>query len=45
VFWSFVDGLPMTPTGKTQKFVLRQQVADGTLTFDEVRPSKSATQR
>jgi hypothetical protein len=34
----------MTPTGKTQKFVLRQQVADGTLTFDEVRPPKSATQ-
>src|ERR1017187_6948588 len=44
VFWSFVDGLPMTPTGKTQKFVLRQQVTDGTLTFDEIRPSKSASQ-
>ena len=29
----------MTPTGKTQKFVLRQQAADGTLTFDEARPS------
>ena len=43
VFWSFVDGLPMTPTGKTQKFVLRQQVTDGTLTFDEIRPSKSVT--
>jgi fatty-acyl-CoA synthase len=43
VFWSFVDGLPMTPTGKTQKFILRQQVTDGTLTFDEIRPSKSAT--
>jgi fatty-acyl-CoA synthase len=44
VFWSFADSLPMTPTGKTQKFVLRQQVADGTLTFDQVRPSKSAAQ-
>ncbi len=33
--WSFVDGLPMTPTGKTQKYVLRQQAADGALTFDE----------
>ena len=41
VFWSFVDALPMTPTGKTQKYVLRQQAADGALTFDEVRPSKS----
>jgi fatty-acyl-CoA synthase len=44
VFWSFVEGLPMTPTGKTQKFVLRQQVTDGTLTFNEIRPSKSASQ-
>ncbi len=44
VFWSFVDGLPMTPTGKTQKYVLRQQAADGTLTFDEVRPPKSVSQ-
>ena len=43
VFWSFVDGLPMTPTGKTQKYVLRQQAADGALTFDEARPSKSVT--
>ena len=38
VFWSFVDRLPMTPTGKTQKYVLRQQAADGTLTFDKVWP-------
>jgi len=44
VFWTFVDGLPMTPTGKTQKYVLRQQAADGTLTFDEVRPPKSVSQ-
>jgi fatty-acyl-CoA synthase len=45
VFWSFVEALPMTPTGKTQKFVLRQQAADGTLTFDEARPPKSADPR
>jgi fatty-acyl-CoA synthase len=44
VFWTFVDGLPMTPTGKTQKYVLRQQAADGTLTFDEVRPPRSLSQ-
>jgi fatty-acyl-CoA synthase len=44
VFWTFVDGLPMTPTGKTQKFVLRQQAADGALTFDEVRPPRSLSQ-
>jgi fatty-acyl-CoA synthase len=37
VYWSFVDELPMTPTGKTQKFVLREQAAAGTLAFDEVR--------
>jgi fatty-acyl-CoA synthase len=37
VFWSFVDDLPMTPTGKTQKYVLREQAAAGTLAFDEVR--------
>jgi fatty-acyl-CoA synthase len=42
VFWSFVEALPMTPTGKTQKFVLRQQAADGTLTFDEARPPTSS---
>jgi fatty-acyl-CoA synthase len=41
VFWSFVEALPMTPTGKTQKFVLRQQAADGTLAFDEARPPAS----
>ena len=44
VFWTFVDGLPMTPTGKTQKYVLRQRAADGTLTFDEVRPPRSLSQ-
>ena len=38
VFWTFVDELPMTPTGKTQNFVLRQRAADGTPIFDEVGP-------
>jgi len=35
--WSFVDDLPMTPTGKIQKFLLRDQVTAGALVFDEVR--------
>jgi fatty-acyl-CoA synthase len=35
VFWAFVEQLPMTSTGKTQKFVLRDQAAAGTLGFDE----------
>jgi fatty-acyl-CoA synthase len=39
VYWSFVEELPMTATGKTQKFVLRDQAAAGTLVFDEVRPT------
>jgi fatty-acyl-CoA synthase len=29
--WVFVDQLPVTPTGKTQKFLLRQQLASGEL--------------
>jgi fatty-acyl-CoA synthase len=37
VFWAFRDELPMTPTGKIQKFVLREQVVKGLLIFDEVR--------
>jgi fatty-acyl-CoA synthase len=39
VYWSFVDELPMTPTGKIQKFVLRDRVAKGDLAFDAVRPA------
>ncbi|WP_028654483.1 AMP-binding protein [Nocardioides sp. J54] len=35
--WAFVEDLPMTPTGKIQKFVLRDQMRAGTLVFDEVR--------
>lgn len=36
-YWTFVDELPMTPTGKIQKFALRDRVADGALTFEIVR--------
>jgi fatty-acyl-CoA synthase len=39
VYWAFVDELPMTPTGKIQKFVLRDRAAEGTLTFDAIRES------
>ncbi|HMD12278.1 MAG TPA: AMP-binding protein, partial [Marmoricola sp.] len=35
VYWTYVDALPMTSTGKTQKFVLRDQAAGGDLTFEE----------
>jgi fatty-acyl-CoA synthase len=38
-YWSFVDELPMTPTGKIQKYVLRDRVANGALPFDMVRSS------
>ncbi len=39
VFWAFRDELPLTPSGKIQKFVLREELVKGLLTFDEVRPS------
>jgi acyl-CoA synthetase (AMP-forming)/AMP-acid ligase II len=39
VFWAFRDELPLTPSGKIQKFVLRQDLVAGALTFDEVRPT------
>jgi fatty-acyl-CoA synthase len=38
-FWAFVDKLPLTPSGKLQKFVLRERAAAGALTFDLVRPA------
>ncbi|HEY2191735.1 MAG TPA: AMP-binding protein [Actinomycetospora sp.] len=41
VFWAFRDELPMTSSGKIQKFVLREQVVKGVLTFDETRASVS----
>ena len=33
-FWCAVEDMPMTPTGKIQKFVLRDWAADGTLKFE-----------
>ena len=39
VFWAFRDELPTTPSGKIQKFLLREEVAKGLPTFDEVRPT------
>jgi fatty-acyl-CoA synthase len=41
VFWTYVDALPMTSTGKTQKFVLRDRAVTGDLGF-EARPSGTA---
>lgn len=37
VYWTFLDELPMTPTGKIQKFVLRDRAADGALDLIKVR--------
>src|SRR5262249_53892603 len=37
VYWAFRDELPMTPSGKIQKFVLREEVIKGLLTFDATR--------
>jgi len=42
VFWSFIDRMPATASGKIQKFVLRDRVEDGSLTFDVVRPTSVA---
>jgi len=42
VFWSFVDEMPATASGKIQKFVLRDRAEDGSLTFDVVRPTSAA---
>jgi fatty-acyl-CoA synthase len=41
VFWTYVDALPMTSTGKTQKFVLRERAVTGDIVFEE-RPSGTA---
>ena len=35
LYWTVVDHLPMTPSGKTQKFVLREEAASGELSFTE----------
>jgi fatty-acyl-CoA synthase len=39
VFWAFHDELPLTPSGKIQKFVLREDLVKGLWSFDEVRPT------
>jgi fatty-acyl-CoA synthase len=43
VYWSFTDAMPMTPSGKIQKFILRDQAAQGTLPFDRARPTAPAS--
>jgi fatty-acyl-CoA synthase len=37
-YWSFVDALPSTPTGKIQKFLLRDQLSAGDLLLETVAP-------
>ena len=40
LYWSFVSQLPMTPTGKVQKFVLQEQLAKHSL---ELQKGQTAT--
>jgi fatty-acyl-CoA synthase len=44
VLWAFLPRFPMTPSGKLQKFMLREQAAAGTLSF-ESSPRTSADQQ
>ncbi|MBQ0923491.1 AMP-binding protein [Saccharopolyspora endophytica] len=37
-YWSFVGELPMTPTGKVKKYVLREQLSSGELDTDTHQP-------
>ncbi|MFJ8812922.1 AMP-binding protein [Amycolatopsis thermoflava] len=41
-FWSFVDAMPATPTGKIQKFVLRDQLSAGLLPIESATTEKAA---
>jgi len=41
--WFFIDQFPATPSGKIQKFVLRQRIVDGTLRADWRAPERSRT--
>jgi fatty-acyl-CoA synthase len=41
VYFSFVDQMPATPSGKIQKFLLRERVSEGSLSFDLVRPTSN----
>ncbi|HVW43408.1 MAG TPA: AMP-binding protein [Amycolatopsis sp.] len=40
-YWSFVDAMPVTPTGKIQKFVLRDQLSAGTLPAEKAAETVS----
>lgn len=42
-YWSFIDALPMTPTGKVQKFVLRDQLVSGRMPKESVSSEARAT--
>ena len=44
VYWAFVDTMPSTPSGKIQKFLLHQRLAEGSLAFDAVRRSSVAAE-
>jgi fatty-acyl-CoA synthase len=41
-YWTFVDALPLTPTGKVQKFVIRDQLAAGDLVAEAARKTDAA---
>lgn len=38
-YWTFVDEMPTTPSGKIQKFLLRERAEKGSLGFEVVRTS------
>ncbi|WP_231609967.1 hypothetical protein [Rhodococcus sp. CX] len=42
--WYFTRSLPMTPSGKIQKFRVQEQIADGTLTAAPMNDSAPAEQ-
>ncbi|MDN5856748.1 MAG: hypothetical protein L0K86_28705, partial [Actinomycetia bacterium] len=37
VFWAVREALPLTASGKIQKFILREDLVKGLLVWDEVR--------
>ena len=43
VFWAFRGEMPLTPSGKVQKFVLREELGKGLLVFEDVRVSGAHT--
>lgn len=36
-YWTFVEAMPVTPTGKVQKFVLRDRLSAGVLPIESVQ--------